>query len=304
MNLDSLNAFVEVALLGSFAAAARKLELDPSSVSRTIAGLEEALCLRLFQRSTRRLELTEAGEIYLNRIKPLLNEFAHALDEAHKVSTGESGTLRMTTSVSFAQVCILPLMAEFRKLYPLVKLELILSDAVVDLVAEGIDLACRLGPKTDSELIGTRLLEPRYHVCVSPDYFKSHPPITNPNDLQQHNCLVFTLPEYRSKWLFKDKDANLSQVSINSDLSISNAVSLRECARSGMGPVLLADWIIEDDIKTGKLVTILDDYQVAARNFDNAIWLLYPSRNFLPNKTRIMIDFLKSKFQDSIATLA
>ena len=304
MNLDTLTTFADVALLGSFAAAARKLELDPSSISRTIAGLEEELSLRLFQRSTRRLELTEAGEIYLNRIKPLLNEFEHALDEAQKVSTGASGTLRMTTSMSFAQVCIIPLIAEFKQRYPEVKLELILTDSVVDLVAEGIDLACRLGPKSDSDLIGTRLMEPHYHICVSPDYFKSHPPINKPDDLTDHNCIVFTLPEYRSRWLLKDKNSKLSHVSINSDLSISSAVALRECARSGMGPVLLADWIVDEDIKKGKLKTVLDEYQVTAQNFDNAIWLLYPSRNFLPHKTRIMIDFLKSKFKQNTARLS
>ena len=298
MNIDVLKTFAEVALLGSFAAAARKLELDPSSISRSVAGLEDELSLRLFQRSTRRLELTEAGEIYLNRIKPLLNEFDHALDEAHKVSTGASGTLRMTTSVSFAQVCILPLVAEFKQRYPQIKLELLLDDSVVDLVADGIDLACRLGPKSDSELIGTRLLEPRYHVCVSADYFDFNPLIKQPDDLTEHNCPVFTLPEYRSQWMFKDKDATIRHVTINSDLAISSALALRECARAGMGPVLLADWIIQDDLRNGRLITLLDEYQVAAQNFDNAIWLLYPSRTFLPHKTRIMIDFLKDKFKN------
>lgn len=297
MNTDTLNTFVEVALQGSFAAAARKLEVDPSSVSRTVAGLEQELRLRLFQRTTKRLELTEAGEIYLNRIKPLLGEFDHALDEAHMVSSGASGTLRMTTSVSFAQICIIPLIAEFKQLYPLINLELQLTDSVVDLVADGVDLACRLGPKSNSELIGTRLLEPQYHVCVSPEYLKNNTAIKEPEDLEQHDCIVFTLPEYRSQWLFKDNQSNISRIKINSTLSISSAVALRECARAGIGPVLLADWIIKEDIKNGKLVTILDEYRVAAEDFDSAIWLLYPSRNFLPNKTRIMIDFLKSKLQ-------
>jgi DNA-binding transcriptional LysR family regulator len=296
MNTDTLNSFVEVALLKSFAAAARKLELDPSSISRSIASLENELSLRLFQRTTRHLELTEAGEIYLNRIKPLLNEFNHAHDEAHKVSTGASGTLRMTTSVSFAQVCILPLLGEFKNLYPNIKLELVLSDSIVDLVADSIDLACRLGPKSDSELIGTRLLEPRYHVCVNTDYFNTHAAIIKPDDLEQHNCIVFNLPEYRSQWLFKDKESRYSRVKINSDLSISSAVALRECARFGMGPVLLPNWMINDDLNDGKLITILNDYQVTVEDFDSAIWLLYPSRNYLPNKTRIMIDFLKDRF--------
>lgn len=296
MNTDSLKLLVNVAKLGSFAAAARQLELDPSSVSRTISSLEEQLGLRLFQRTTRRLELTEAGEIYLNRIAPLLNEFDYALDDAHKVSNGPSGNLRITASVSFGQICLLPHIPEFRSLYPEIKIELQLTDSVVDLIAGGIDLACRLAPKFNSELVGTRLFDTHYHVCVSPTYFETMPTISRPEDLEQHKCVVFTLPDYRSRWVFKDTDANLSSIQIKSDLSISSALALRECALSGMGPVLLADWLVGKDLAEGRLVSLLNQYQVSAEDFDTAVWLLYPSRNFLPNKTRVMIDFLKTKF--------
>lgn len=296
MNTDSLEVLVEVAKLGSFAATARKLELDPSSVSRTISTLEEQLGLRLFQRTTRRLELTEAGEVYLNRIAPLLNEFDYALDEAHKVSKGPSGNLRITASVSFGQRCLLPHIPEFRRLYPEIKIELQLTDTVVDLIAGGIDLACRLAPKFNSELVGTRLFDTHYHVCVSPRYLETMPTISYPEDLEQHKCVVFTLPDYRSRWIFKDEESNLSSIQIKSDLSISSALALRECALAGMGPVLLADWLVGKDLEEGKLISVLDQYQVTAEDFDTAVWLLYPSRNFLPNKTRVMIDFLKTKF--------
>lgn len=298
MNTETLELFVEVAQLGSFAAVARKMDMDPSSVSRTIAALEEQLGLRLFQRTTRRLVLTEAGEIYLKRIAPLLNEFDYALDEAHKVSKGPSGNLRITASVSFGQVCLLPHIAEFRSQFPEIKLELQLTDSVVDLVAGGIDLACRLAPKFNSELIGTRLFDTHYHVCVSPDYFESMPEVSSPEDLEEHNCVVFTLPEYRSKWSFKDANANLTRVQIKSDISISSALALREAALTGMGPVLLADWLVGEDIAQGRLISLLTQYQVTAEDFDTAAWLLYPSRSFLPNKTRVMIDFLKKKFAD------
>jgi len=298
MNIQSLNLFKEIAGLGSFAAVARKLDLDPSSVSRTIALLEEQLGIRLFQRTTRRLVLTEAGEIYLNRIAPLLNEFDYALDEAHKVSDGPSGNLRITASVSFGQVCILPHIPEFRDLYPAIKLELQLTDSVVDLVADGVDLACRLAPKFDTSLVGTRLIDSHYQVCVSPDYIESMPTISCPEDLEQHDCLVFMLPEYRSKWTFKDVNSTITSVRIKSNVSISSALALREAARSGMGPVLLADWLVGDDIAQGRLIPLLSEYQVTAENFETAVWLLYPSRNFLPNKTRVMIDFLKLKYQD------
>jgi len=295
MDTESLELLVDAAELGSFAAVARKLDIDPSSVSRTISSLEEHLGLRLFQRTTRQLELTEAGEIYLNRITPLLNEFDYALNEAHKVSKEPGGNLRMTASVSFGQICLLPHLQEFRCLYPDIKIELQLTDSVTDLVASGIDLACRLSPKLNSELIGSRLFDTRYHVYVSPKYYNSVPKITCPNDLEQHKCIVFTLPYYRTQWIFKDTDSNLTKVQINSDVSISSALALKECALKGMGPVLLADWMVEAEIKNGQLISLLDQYEVTAEDFDTTVWLLYPSRNFLPVKTRAMIDFLKTK---------
>ncbi len=299
MDTESLELLVAAAELGSFAAVARKLDIDPSSVSRTISSLEEDLGLRLFQRTTRQLELTEAGEIYLNRITPLLNEFDYALNEAHKVSKEPGGNLRMTASVSFGQICLLPHIQEFRRLYPDIKIELQLTDSVVDLVAGGIDLACRLSPKLNSELIGTRLFDTHYHVYVSPEYYNTMPKITCPADLEQHKCIVFTLPDYRTQWIFKDTDSNLTKVQINSDVSISSALALKECALKGLGPVLLADWLVEPEIKNGKLISLLDQYEVSAEDFDTTVWLLYPSRNFLPVKTRAMIDFLKTKFPNS-----
>ena len=300
MDTKSLKLLVNAAKLGSFAAVARKLDIDPSSVSRTISSLEENLGLRLFQRTTRQLELTEAGEIYLNRITPLLNEFDYALNEAHKVSKEPGGNLRMTASISFGQICLLPHLKEFNRLYPDIKIELQLTDSVVDLVAGGIDLACRLSPKLNSELIGTRLFDTRYYVCVSPDYFNTMPKVNSPEDLEQHKCLVFTLPDYRSQWIFKDTDSTQTKVQINSDVSISSALALKECALNGMGPALLAGWLVEPELKSGKLISLLEQYEVSAEDFNTSVWLLYPSRNFLPMKTRAMIDFLKTKFPDSI----
>lgn len=299
MDINSLKLFVRVSQSGSFAAASRALNIDPSSVSRTIALLEEDIGLRLFQRTTRKLVLTEAGEVYLQRIAPLLNEFDYAIDEAHKVSNGPSGHLRMTASVAFGQACLVPHIAQFRTLYPNIKLELQLTDAVVDIVADGIDLSCRLTKNSNAQLICTRLFDTRYYVCVSPSYYKNNPKVLQPTDLEQHNCVVFTLPEYRSKWTFKDKSGNLTPIEIKSDLSISNALVLRNCAFEGLGPVLLPHWLVEKDIQQGTLIPLLDQYQVSAKDFDTAVWLLYPSRHFLPVKTRVMIDFLKAIYREN-----
>lgn len=297
MNTESLALFVEVARLGSFAAVARLQDLDPSSVSRTIAVLESQLGIRLFQRTTRRLLLTEAGELYLNRIEPLLDEFLFAKEEAQRVSVEPAGKLRMTASVAFGQECILPHLGEFKRLYPNIKVELQLTDAVMDLVANGVDLACRLAAEVEPGLVGTRLFDVRYHVCMSSEYRALNPPIQQPDDLAQHDCVVLTLADYSSRWMFKkaDQEQLVSTADIQSSLSISSALALKQAVLSGLGPSLLADWLVRDDIAEGKLVTVLDQYDASAQNFETAAWLLYPSRHFLPNKTRVMIDFLKEK---------
>lgn len=295
MNTELLTLFIKVAQLGSFAAVAREANIDPSAVSRAMASLEEQLNLRLFQRTTRQLKLTEAGEIYLQRIKPLLNELDYALDEAQKVSHTPSGHLRMTASVAFGQMCLLPYLSDFRQLYPNIQLELLLTDSVLDLVTNSLDLACRLNAQAESEAVRTLLFNTHYYVCVSPAYLAQHAPINTPQDLEQHNCIVFNFPDYRTHWTFKDHQHILTRISIQSNLSLSSALALRECALLGMGPALMADWLVNQDIAHGRLIPILTDYQVTAENFNTAAWLVYPSKHFLPHKTRLMIDFLKEK---------
>jgi len=297
MNLFALRLFVAVAKLGSFAAAARKHELDPSSVSRTIAALEDDLRVRLFRRSTRKLALTEAGERYLFRVEPLLMELGSAEDEARSLSHRPSGTLRITASVAFGQVCLLPLLKTFREQYPAIKLDINLNDANIDLLTADVDLACRLTPGFDSDLVGVKLFDTQYYVCASPKYLDYAESINTPEDLAEHPCLVFGLPQYRSRWLFRDTRQKITEVKIRSDISISSALALRACAREAMGPVLLADWLVRQDLKEGLLVDLFPDYQVTATDYETAAWLLYPSRLYLPSKTRVMIDFLKSRLR-------
>ena len=294
-----MRIFVEVAHRGSFAAVARDRNVDPSSVSRAVALLEDEVGARLFQRSTRRLMLTEAGEIYLARIALLVDELDHARDEIRGVSAGPTGTLRLTTSVAFGYTCLVPLLPEFRERYPGVKLELMLTDAVLDLVAERVDLAIRLSRRFDADFIATKLLDTQYRVCASPEYLNKNKAPATPVELQFHKCLLFPLPDFRSRWLFKNKQGAVEEVAVNGDVSILNALALRACALSGMGPVLLSNWLIDEDIAQGKLIDLFPDYRVSANEFYSAIWLGYPSRAHLPNKVRVMIDFLKQHLGNS-----
>lgn len=293
MDFENLRIFVEVVRRGSFAAVARDRNLDPSSVSRAIASLEEELGTRLLQRSTRRIGLTEAGNLFFGRIEAIVDELDHARDEALAVSASPLGTLRLTASVAFGHQCLLPLLPSFRALFPALKLELLLTDTNLDLVSERVDLAIRLGANLDTSLIGVKLFNTRYRVCVSPVYLAQEKPLHVPEDLSGHKCMSFTLPEFRSRWLFRDTAGIVTEVPIDGEVVISSALALRECALVGMGPTLLANWLIDDDIAQGRLIDPFPNYHVTATDFETAAWLLYPSRTYLPNKVRVMVDFLK-----------
>lgn len=297
MNSFNLKILADVARYGSFASAARAHGLDPSSVSRIVAIVESELGIRLFQRSTRQLSLTEAGTVYLQRIEAILDELERAREDALSLRRKPQGTLRLTASVAFGQRCLVPLLSAFRTAYPDFKLELLFTDDNLDLIGERIDLAIRLGPGARGDLISTKLRDTHYHVCASPAYIAAARPIAEPGDISHHACVLSTLHEFRSPWLFRNETGQVEEVPVMGDILISTPLALREAAIAGLGPALLADWLIDKDVDEGRLVDLFPNYRVAATSFDSAAWLLYPSRAFLPNKVRVMIDFLRQRLK-------
>lgn len=296
MDIAALRTLQLVAHHQSFAAVARVLDVDPSSVSRTVAGIEAQLGLRLFQRSTRQLTLTEAGSVYLARIGPLLDDMDLARDAAAEVSTQPSGRVRLTASVAFGQEVIVPHLAELRATLPEIELELILNDQTIDLVAGQIDIAIRLAPAPKGDLISTRLRSTRYRVVASPRYVHRHGAPQTPAALANHACLRMTLPDYRTEWRFRQGQAEMV-VGVTGPILISNALVLRAAARNGLGPALLADWMTDADLANGALVDLFPDHDVTATSFDTGAWLLYPSRTYLPTKVRAVIDFLRARLR-------
>lgn len=289
-----LQLFVEVMRQGSFAAVARDRNLDPSSVSRAIAGLEAELGIRLFQRTTRQLSPTEAGTTYFERIEPLVEEMQQAINVATDLTGQPQGKLRVTASVSFGLKCIVPLLPKFDSLYPDLTIDLLLTDTVVDLFSERIDVAVRLGLLADSTLIAQQLMRTYYSVCASRDYLKRSRQLEKPMDVEQHNCLLFPLAGFRSRWIFKDRNGELSEISVHGRTLISSAIALQQCAIAGMGLALLPNWLIDEDLRAGTLIKVFPDYDVTATNFSTAAWLIYPSRAYVPLKVRVFIDFLKN----------
>ncbi|MCX2724951.1 LysR family transcriptional regulator [Roseibium salinum] len=297
MDTDALKTVLLVRDLGSIAGAARALNVDASNVSRTLAGLERDLGLRLFQRSTRKLSLTEEGDRYLSRVAPLVEEMDAAREEVTSKGGRPRGTVRLTASVAFVQEGLMPVLPDFQDRFPEITVELFPSDSNLDLLAEGLDLAVRLAAAPKGDLISTKLLQTRYRVVAAPDYLDRAGRPSQPEDLAGLNCLRFALPGFRHSWRFRRQGSGLFTVEVSGKTVISNALALREAARLGMGPALLADWLIAKDLEDGRLVDLFPDFDCAAADFDTAAWILYPSRAYLPQKVRVMIDFLKDEFR-------
>jgi DNA-binding transcriptional LysR family regulator len=297
MDSELLTLFVETARRGSFAAVARARGIDPTSVSRVVAQLETQLGVRLFHRSTRAMTLTEAGEQFLAKAEPLLIELEKTVEEAKSFSSVPSGTLRLTASISFGHERIVPLLPAFRQRYPAIKLDCFFTDDTLDLLANRIDLAVRLAPAVSGDLIVTKLVETRYRVVASPAYLQTSKPLLAPADIAQHDCLLFPFRGFRSDWLFKDADGKVTELAIHGDVTLSTAQALRDAAMLGMGPALLPDWLVRPALDAGELVDVFPDYEVTATTFETAAWLVYPSRAYLPNKVRVMIDFLKEQLR-------
>lgn len=295
MDLNTLKTALRVAELGSFSAVAREADLNHSSVSRAIAALEDRLGLRLFQRTSQTLSLTAEGEQYFRRVAPLVEEMEEARRDARNERTKPRGLLRLTASVAYGTKQIVPHLTALHKRAPELEVELILSDGNLDLIAERIDLAIRLAPAPDGELISSRLHSTRYHVAASPDWIERNGLPDSPDALGDVACVRGTLPGHRDTWQFRDPNiGHVSEVAISGPVLISNPLAQLEAARTGLGPALLADWLLREDLKAERLVTLLPNHDATPTTFETAAWLLYPSRTYLPAKVRVAIDHLRT----------
>ncbi|WP_420549108.1 LysR family transcriptional regulator [Curvivirga sp.] len=295
MKIENLKLLLSIHQSGSFAATARDLSLDPSQISRIVSGLEEELGIRLFQRTTRNLHLTEAGEVYLNRLQSILEDLDQAEDDAKTLSQKPVGKLRLTASIAYGHHMILPLLGKFKTLYPKIDLEIVFSDDNLDLVSDRIDVAIRLAPRIQQDLICSKLHDTKYFIVATSAYLTDQREITSPKILSEMNAILFNLPDYQSRWLVKDKTSGIEEIQINGDLILSNAIAIKQAMMDGLGIAMLPDWLIERDIEFGDCQDVLPNHQVTATDFETGAWIIYPSRSFLPAKTRVMIDFLKQE---------
>lgn len=305
MQVDTLVTFVEVVRGGSFAAVARRRRVAPSSISRVVAALEDELGVRLFHRTTRKLTPTDAGMAYFARIEPLLAELERATSAA--ADTGDlRGTLRITAATGFAQANIVPLLPSFAQQHPRLSFDLLLTDAMLDLVADRIDLAIRIGALPDSSLVAHRLCDVQYVCCASPAYWRRRGLPAHPQELARHDVLRYPIAAAGPRWRFSLRDGGQGvdqrgdqpvDVRVEGRVVAANAAALRDLATAGMGVVLLPRWNVADELRRGALVAALEDWRATVSEESAAAWLVYPSRRHVPTKVRAFVAFLKDAFR-------
>ncbi|MFQ6022784.1 MAG: LysR family transcriptional regulator [Acidiferrobacterales bacterium] len=288
-----MRIFARVVEAGSFSAAARQLGAAPSSVSRQINELEDGLGARLFHRTTRKLSLTEAGQLYYERASRILIDIDEAKLALSELGGAPSGILRATAAASVARLHIMPALADFQNKFPAVKVVVSVTDRIVDLVDEGFDLAIRVGPPRDSSLVGRQIGSGRRIVCASQTYLKKAGTPQVPADLANHSCLTFRAHAGSNVWSFRVGKAT-SNVRVSGNLFADDGESLVAAAVAGLGLILVPAWLVGFEIRKRRLVEVLSEYPVVPK--DTPLYALYPHQRHLPPKVRVFIDFLVERF--------
>jgi len=297
MEVASLYLFAEVIRQRSFTAIAKTRGIAPSSVSRSIRALEKEIGIRLFHRTTRQIVPTEAGLRYFERISSVLEELELAQLLASDHDSLPKGVLKVTAPRVFGELYLIPLLPEFNQLYPDLTLEVLLSDDFTNLVEEGIDVAIRAGMLQDSTYISRKLMAMNFYITASPDYLTNMGTPSLPEHIIEHNCLVFPRVGHNSNWLFK-ANHEVQEVNVQAKVLVTQSSAIKQLTLANMGLSLLPDWLVSREIESGKLVHLFSDWQVTATNYSSAVWLLYPSREYLPLKVKVFNEFLLSHFSN------
>lgn len=292
-HLSDIAIFVRVVEAGSFTAAAAALGMSQSVVSRRVSALEKHLGVRLMQRTTRRLSLTEAGTSLFRRAQRSLSELADATQEVTQHQAEPRGTLRITAPVAFTLLHLTPLIGEFVTRYPQVRPELILDDRRVDIVDEGFDLAIRICELEDSNLVAVKLAPARHVVCGSPQYLARRGTPQSPDELIHHDCMVYTIGRTPGRWAFRRPGTRETLlVPVQGPMQSNNTLVSKAAALAGLGLVHLPTFYVGDELRAGALQPVLTKFVPQV----HGVFAVYPQRRGLAPKVRVFVDFLKGRF--------
>jgi DNA-binding transcriptional LysR family regulator len=290
--LGDMAAFVRVVEARTFTQAAERLGWSKSVVSRRIAELEERLDVRLLNRSTRRLSLTEAGQAFYERCARILADVDETEQAVSSLHAAPRGLLRVNAPMTFGMLHLAPAISAFLERYPEMEIDLALNDRFVDLIDEGFDLALRIGDLPDSSLVARKLAPCRRVICAGPDYLSRRGEPRDPAALAGYDALLYSNLANAETWRLTDRAGREHTVRVKSRLRVNNGDVLREAAAAGLGLALLPTFIVADAIADGRLKPVLCDY----RPPPTAVHAVYPHNRHLSTKVRAFVDFLAERF--------
>lgn len=282
-----LRTFITVAETGAFTAAAERLGITPQLTSKYVRALEDELGVQLFVRSTRSVRLTESGVACLDRCARLVEDFDELSAMVRQEHSTPRGQLRISAPTTFGEENLVPILPEFIKAYPNVNIDLNLSDRFVNLVEEGYDIAVRIGELEDSSLIARRIASSPIMICASPAYLQQYGYPETPDDLSKHQCVVDTNFRDRDIWPFS-KNGRSAKVKVPDLIKVNSAKAVQKLLLSGVGIGLCPYYVINDSIRSGTLMPILEDYEFAGLD----IFAVYLENRYLSAKIRAFVDFL------------
>jgi len=294
--LHAMRVFCQIVDSGNMAAAARALGLSAASVTMSLAQMEKRLEARLLDRTTRRINLTEAGRIWYEHAKRILDESSEAENAVRNLASEPRGLLRVTLPLGVAMRFVYPHLDAFTARYPMIDLDLQVNDRVIDIIENRFDLALRVGHMRDSELIARPLLYYQRLVCASPAYLKRHGEPYDPADLAQHQCLLYQHDLQPVTWDFQ-VEGEIRKVQVKGRWRSNESHALLTWARTGHGLTRQPAWMVADDIRNGTLVTVLDAFVVTQPAALPGIYAILPKARTYPAKVEAFLGFMRDKME-------
>jgi len=290
--LDGMKTIVAVVETGSFTAASERLGISKALASKYVGEVEARLGVRLFNRSTRRLALTEEGQRYYDQALPLLEGFTAMVDQVTGEQTAPRGLLRVSVPVTFGEMKLSPLIPKFLTLHPQMQVDLQMSDRMIDMLEEGIDVVIRIGGVDDSSLIAKQITTLPLVLCASPSYLQTSGQPRVARDIADHNCIIDSNFRIGKHWPIVSPDGQTSSIEVSSRVSANSPRAVKEVAIANGGIGMIPRFIVEDELRQGTLDEVLPGYTT----LEFGLFAIYPHRRYLSKKVRSFIDFLVAEF--------
>ena len=291
--LADMAIFVTVVEQGNFTKAAKKLGVTPSAVSRQISRLEDALGIKLLQRTTRQLALTESGQVTFSSCKQMVEAAEQAVSASTSSTSTVRGLLRVAAPKSLANRVLRPLFVEFLKAYPDIQLHLKVTDKLLDPIHDAIDFLIHINDQPIESLVNVKLGRVGQVLCASPEYLQAHPTPLHPDELKEHACICLGETATDNRWSFVNKQQQ-STVQVSGPYLVNHSEMRRDAIIQGFGIGSLPDYIAQQAVQSGQLIPLLKDWKLQG-NYHGDICLQFIQSKYMPNKNRIFIDFLKQK---------